>query len=430
MKFSEYLKSVNKTKVHLKLERWVELKQYYLSMFRFYMLKLYDQGYISDPTRFNEEELKQNLVEMGIYDFRNKNGKVLIDSLHADFAGCKYKDDSEKVKFLKLLYEALKYKEYSLEIDKQYENYGTDLKFSFVMKNSILVTSVCIIDYNKGVFNTLCPDGYCLGSISINEDIFKYAMETLGVPESVFGSDMFVRGLTLEETIKFSDIILEGDTTLDGKFAGVLNEWLDTCSKNCKGLYYTTCMEKMSELTEIISSKKDSLGDDFVILYKDKLYYKKPILKYRLPVGMFICVTTHDEDDIIDTDWSALYGYTGEAYTRDYLDDQRIDYVGIPIQVNINGEETYVYDSSQLILSVEPTSWFEQESNDVSFSFEEGYTVFNPYSLGTVERALVEAYVEGRRGNIYEVDSSIGSLKDIRNARKKMLSKFIKIINM
>lgn len=91
MKFSEYLKSVNKTKVHLKLERWVELKQYYMSMFRFYMLKLYDQGYISDPTRFNEEEIKQNLVELGIYDFRNKNGKVLIDSLHADFARCKYK---------------------------------------------------------------------------------------------------------------------------------------------------------------------------------------------------------------------------------------------------------------------------------------------------------------------------------------------------
>lgn len=160
MKFSEYLKSVNKTKIHLKMERWVELKQYYMSMFRFYMLKLYDQGYISDPTRFNEEEIKQNLVEMGIYDFRNKNGKVLIDSLHADFSRCKYKNDSEKVKFLNLLYEALKYKEYSLEIDKQYENYGTDLKFSFVMKNSILVTSVCIIDYNKGVFNTLCPDGY------------------------------------------------------------------------------------------------------------------------------------------------------------------------------------------------------------------------------------------------------------------------------
>lgn len=430
MKFSEYLKSVNKTKVHLKYERWVELKQYYMSMFRFYMLKLYDEGYISDPTRCNEEEIKQNLVEMGVYDFRNKNGKVLIDSVHADFARCKYKSDKEKVKFLDLLYEALKYKEYALELDKQYENYGTDLKFSFVMKNSILVTSVCIIDYNKGVFSTLCPEGYCLDSISINDSIFKYAMETLGITEEMFCDDMFVDGLSVEETIKFADNILEGDTTLNGKYARVLDDWLTNCSKNCKGLYYTTCMEKMTELAEIIGEKKESLGDDFVILYKDKLYYKKPIKKYKLPSGMFICVTTDTEDDIIDTDWSALYGYTGEAYSKGYLDDQRIDYVGVPIQVNINGEDMYVYDSSQLILSVEPTSWFEQESDEVSFSFEEDFVMENPYAEGTIERILVDSYIEGRRGNLYEVDASIGTLKDIRTARKKMLSKFVKIINM
>ena len=65
----------------------------------------------------------------------------------------------------------------------------------------------------------------------------------------------------------------------------------------------------------------------------------------------------------------------------------------------------------------------------MSFSFDEGFIVSNPYNLGTAEYMLVEAYIEGQRGGIYEADASMFSLKDIKAARKKMLSRFVKILN-
>lgn len=426
MKIADYLKKINKSKNPIKLERWVDLKQYYMSMYRFNMLKLYDLGYISDPTRFNEVEIIQNLIELGIYDFRDSIGLVMLKSNIADFARCKYKGSEEKSEFLNILYEVLKYKEYCLELDKQYELNQTDVRFSFALKDSIMISSLCTIEYNKGVFTALCKDGYSLEEFSINFSIFDYAMSTLGFSKDKYSDGMFIEGMSLEDTIRFSNLILEGEVSLTGKYAKVLDDWLTKNTENGKGLYYYTCKYFSAELGDVIDKAIDSYGEDFVILYGDKIYYKKPITKYRIPSSMFICVSTKDDVDEVETEWNVLYGYTGESYTKEYLDSQYIDYVGIPLTVNVKGEELQVYDSSQLIMAVEQDSWFSVD--DMSFSFDEGFTCQNPYQEGTVEYSLFESYIEGQRGNIYEVDSSIGTLKDIKSARKKMLSKFVKVI--
>ena len=49
-------------KTKTKLKRLLELKKYYLSMYRCYMIRLYDLGYIADPTRYNQKEIIQNLL--------------------------------------------------------------------------------------------------------------------------------------------------------------------------------------------------------------------------------------------------------------------------------------------------------------------------------------------------------------------------------
>ena len=427
MKIHEYLKQINKVKNPIKMDRWVDLKQYYLSMYKFYMLKLYDLGYIADPTRFNEVEIVQNLVDMGVYDFKDSIGLVCLKSDKADFSRCKYKGDLEKEEFLNLLYNVLKYKEYCLELDKQFELNPTNIKFSFVLKEGVMVSSLCTIDYNKGVFTALLKDGYSLDEVSFNKTIFDLAMNELGIPESNYQLGMFVKGMSVEDTIKFSNIILEGETDLTGTYGDILNEWLLRNRENGKGLYFHICKYHSNEISQVVESMIDGFGDDFVVLYGDKVYYKKPITKYRIPISMFVCMTTEEDSDVVETDWSALYGYTGESYTKDYLDSQYIDYVGIPAITNIGGIEYQVYDSSQLILMVEQDSWFSVD--DMSFSFDEGFIVSNPYNLGTAEYMLVEAYIEGQRGGIYEADASMFSLKDIKAARKKMLSRFVKILN-
>lgn len=427
MKVAEYLKKINKSKNPIKMDRWLDLKQYYMSMYRFYMLKLYDMGYISDPTRFVEVEILQNLIDMGIYDFRDSIGLVILKSNIADFTRCKYKNDEDKYNFLNILYKVLKYKEYCLELDKQYELNQSEVRLSFALKDSIMVSSLCTIDYNKGVFSALCKDGYLLDEVSINEHIFKYAMETLGISNKCFSDGMFVKGMSLEDTIKFSNLILEGEVALTGTYSNMLLDWLSENTENGKGLYYHTCKYYSEQLSDIIDKETSKYGDDFMILYLDKIYFKKPISKYRLPSSMFVCVSAGDDVDVVETDWSALYGYTGESYTKEFLDSQYIDYVGIPLITNVNGTEFQVYDSSQLIVVVEQDSWFKVD--EMSFVFDENFSLKNPYQKGTIEHALVESYIEGQKGNIFEVDSSIGTIKEIKSARKKLLPKFIRLLN-
>ena len=318
MKIHEYLKQINKLKTPIKNDRWLDLKQYYLSMYKFYMLKLYDEGYIIDPTRFNEVEIIQNLVDFGVYDFKDSIGLVSLSSERADFARCKHKDNEDVEPFLNLLYNTLKYKEYCLELDKQYELNNSNVKLSFVLKDGVMVSSICTINYNKGVFNTLCKEGYTLGEVSFNKDIFDLAMRVLNFTKDDYEDGMLVKGLSVEDTIKFSSIILEGETTLDGKYGKVLLDWLHNNRDNGKGLYYYICKYYSEQLSLTVESLIDSYGDDFVVLYRDKVYFKKPISKYNKPISMFVCITSEDDSDLVETDWCALYGYTGESYTRDF----------------------------------------------------------------------------------------------------------------
>ena len=52
---SEVISMNRKAKV--KLKRLMEVKKYYLSLYRCYMMMLYDKGYIDDPTVLNKNKL-------------------------------------------------------------------------------------------------------------------------------------------------------------------------------------------------------------------------------------------------------------------------------------------------------------------------------------------------------------------------------------
>lgn len=424
MRVVEYVQMMNKQKNPIRRERWIDLKQYYMSMYRHYMLIMYDKGYISDPTRGCTDELVGNILDFGVYDFKDRNGFSVLSSELADFARRKYNDDEEKKEFFDLLYNVLKYSEYCIELDKQFELNSSDCKVQVTVRGGgVLVTSLNSIEYNKGVLTLLVKDGYLLREKSINLEIFCKAVDELSIEPC---DGCLVKGLSVDDTVKCLRVILEGMVTLDGKYGRVLEKWLDKNYDNEEGMYYFLCKKHTEELISCIEESINSCGEDFVALYMDKIYYKDKIQKYRIPCGMFSCITYGDEEDFIESAWSALYGYTGEAYTAERLDSQYDNYIGIPIILNINGREIEAYDYSQVINMVEQDSWFKVENMD--FTFEEGFVINNPYELGTIERELVEAYEKGMNGCIHEISSEFGTLKEIKQARKKMLPKFVKLI--
>ena len=104
-----------------KLKRLMEVKRYFLSLYRCYCVMMYDKNYLRDPTRFNEKEIIKNMVDMGIDDTINHVGRVDLSSEHILFAFLKNRDNKEKSEFLELLYHMLRYREFSIKIDRVYE---------------------------------------------------------------------------------------------------------------------------------------------------------------------------------------------------------------------------------------------------------------------------------------------------------------------
>ena len=425
---SEYVRKINKEKISITAERWSDLKQYYMSMYHFYMLVLYDEGYIKDPTVYNEKEIRANFVDLGITDFVDWCGRVIITSEYTKLAMCRQRDDEDINHYLQILYSVLKYREYCIELDKQYEINNSVVKLNLGIRDVSKLTTLSNIKYNKGVFTTLIKDGYELEEVSFRGEIWDLAMEELGIAKSDYCDGMFVCGLTLEEEIEFSKIILNGEVIINGKYADKLIKWLEKnkWEGQSSGLYSHVFRVRDKEVLDLFDRVTEEYADRLVLFYEDTVYLKKEIEYYNIPIGFFCVVSTEDESDIVITETNALYGYTGEAYTVDYLLEEGIECIGVPIIINFEGNEFSVYDESQLAVDIHQNSWFSTDG--ASFTFEEDYDLDNPFEEGTIEHELINAYIMGMRGWVYRIKKPEGGFKAIKQARKKISGKMPKYI--
>lgn len=426
MSFTDYLKSVNK-RVDVSADRWLNLKQYYISMYHFYLLKLYDKGYISDPTRYDEKEIRRNLVDFGISDFVNIYGVVILTSEYVEFVLHRTPLDEDAADYLVLLYYTLKYREYNIELDKQYERSSSGVRLHLGLKDCSRITTLTDVNYNKGVFCLLVKEGYTLERITFRDKIFELAMKELGIPEEDFCDGMFVKGMSLKDEMRYCNLILDGEVRIDGVYADKLMDWLKKYRwKNSehfmvsnRGLYRYTFSAYGNEVLGIVNSMLDEYGDDLVIIYEDIAYVSKPMEFYNMPISMFVSLTSCVKEDSVVCTFNDLYGYSGEAYTYDYLCEEGLNVVGIPVTVSIDGVETQVFDVDQIATDVKQDSWFSASNSD--FEFEEEFYIPNPYKKGTLEHGLFESFLYGNRGEIYRLPIKDGvSMKTIKTARRKV----------
>ena len=99
MKLQDYISEMNK-KSTIKTQRVMDLKRYYLSMYRVFMVKLYDSNFISDPTLFNEKEFFGNISSTklsGMYDY---TGNIRLTYKQSYFASKLVKDEEREVIFV------------------------------------------------------------------------------------------------------------------------------------------------------------------------------------------------------------------------------------------------------------------------------------------------------------------------------------------
>ncbi len=432
MILTDYIIQVNKTSVPVKKERWINLKQYYMGMYRFYMLKLCDLGYLTNPTILDMQEMRKILLDYGISDFKDICGTVCLTSEFACFALCRARGrnaDEEDIEFLDCLYNALKYYEYCINLDKQYELNNKAVKLRLGLTTGSKVSSLTDVTINSGVLNLLVQENEHVIEASFSEDIFDLAMETLGIPRSDYCDGMFVSGLLLSEEKYFARLILDGEVNIDGKYKDILMKWLSENkwsegtykNANSKGLYSSTFGVNDKQVYELFYKYYDEYKDVFVSIVEDKIYLKAPINNYKIPVSPFCVLTTTQVEDKVITEWSSLYGYCGECYSLKYIKHMGYNYVGVPIRINQDGLEQEVYDVSQLLRNVEINTWFSQDGIDYTFEVDIPEKIKNnPYEEGTTEWHLYNAYTEGICGEIYSF-SCEGGLQEIIEKRKEVV---------
>lgn len=404
MKVYEFIKKLS-GKIEVNPVKIMEIKKYYLSLYRANMVYLYDNSYISDPSTFNSKEILGNIVDMGITNIVDKTGTIRLESDFIEYAIAKNKSSDEETKnFLNLLYEAVKYKEISDNIDKFYEANSFDIGIKKKINIGIVQANSRIyyksgIKMDEGILRCI-HSGFCeYRFVSINEYVYKSALNKLGIEDDSEESK-FVSGLTRDEEVEFSNLILNGLVRLDGEYADRLVSWLKEnkwsnldkdklFSSKREGLFnyilFIKSGEALDEQSRVLNELIDS-GSNVVGMVSNGFFVEEKCEMFKFPVGVF---AVDGEKDTVLSAYNKLEGYTGEAFTLEYLRSNSINYVGSPIILySEEGELDYYIDKEQTEL-VNSISWFSDYGTDLNFgtsTYESGV-----FSNDSLEDRLYEA---------------------------------------
>lgn len=411
MQLSDITASANK-KVVVKSERVREVKRYYLSLYRASLIEMYDKGFISDPTRYDEEELRRNIVDLDIRYLTGIDGRIKISSNLVQYALLRSKDDEDAYEFLEKLYQAVYYKEISDNIDKFYDEWGFsrgDKKKACqnLSRSGAVIASRSGYRIDEGILGCLGDFGKDYDFITIKDRIYNAALEELGLPLDREDS-LLVKGLSREEEILCSEIILNGLIPLDGAYAKYLYKWLEKTkwSDGSKifsqkdGMYDWVIRYKNPEVVGFqkdLLEKLDQQGRKIVSLLSDGFWVVENTATIRVPIGMF-CVCSSDSSDVFLSRRNELEGYSGEVVSLDYLLENDINFIGSPIDL--------YYDDSKkgLFVDIDQTelkygeSWFSNQGASLDFSgsmYESG-----KYRKGSLEEDLYKALTDSENGEL------------------------------
>ena len=396
----------------IKKSKVMDIKKYYISMFRAYMIELYDRGYISDPTTYNEIELRKNIVDLGITHLTNIAGSIVLDEDYIGYCIAKYKDDEDKIEFLNILLNVIKYRNIWLNIDKFYDSsFSGDTKDSKKLTMGIVMTGSKIYSkkgfkIDEGIIKCFRGLDTEVDFVSLNSYIYFRALEVLDLDTRSSSESLFVKGLTIGEEIKYSHLILNGLVNLDGEYADILVNWLKKnkwsegtrFSSQSEGLYNYILYIKSDDmlttqarvLSELLDNNKEIVG-----ARSDGFYVVNDGEYMPFPVGAF-AILSDDYDGEQMPIINKLEGYTGEVYSLNFLIENDIPYVGAPIELYIDNKTKGLFVDKEQTDMKHAISWFSDLG--ASIEFEGSIYKSGVFKSGTVEDDLYRLVGDSESG--------------------------------
>lgn len=442
MRVMDYVKLMNKDKL-IKVDRVCQLKKYYLSMYKAYMMKLYDIGYIKDPTKWDVVQIRKNIVDLGIDGLFNTCGEVKLDLDYIQFAICKHRKSEVISEFLQLLYNVVKYKSYAFDVDNVYEEFNF-AKGDRQKLNPYLRMSNCKIECGLGsgltraVLECMIPENETVHVLYVTKYLWESGCMELDIPREDWNCDgLFVEGMSHRDELLNIPLIFNGDVNVSGRYSDNLNDWLfnhkwkigTAINADCKGLYDYLFYANMSGAFDDLSEKLNFLaseGKNLIGVVGNCIYYSEPIKYYNVPMGCFM-VLSGDDDDLMP-DSISLNGLTGEFYTTEFVVEEGIKYVGCPVECfyvdsdtgNIDSE--FIFDFEQLDMKCD--SYFVNEHLEYEF---EGNLVYTGKEFqDELTSQIYKIYVDSLNGELIgTVDASKYSLSEIKEAKKKIMRKLV-----
>ena len=423
------------------------VKKKYLSLYRAAMMQMYDEGYVGDPTCFNELEARRNIQELGITGMVQSSGKMSLTSEQVGFALCKNKKNEEAVTFLTGLQKILHYRECSCNVDILYDSvfngYKKNVEGDFYSVSMSLRQSGPFIrqfkpyKVSEGVLACLYKDdlhGKGIIYRDFNDKIYELCLKELGL-EGNTSDGLFIKGFTREEEKRFVRLIMDGEVSLTGKESNKLGAWLKNHAWNTNisdkfrnikvGLYSYVIANYTSDIfsyqKELLESCIAEYGEDNILSMDTTGFYcSKPLEKEVIPASIFVIFA--GEDDIISTnDRNSLEGYTGEIYELGYLERENAMYTGCPIELYLPNEDkkrrtTLVVDLEQTEYykhGGENITWFSFNGANVSFD----YSIYREgkYKKDSYEDKLYKLYGDSEKGDVFQEIKARSSESDLEN---------------
>lgn len=444
MEVNGFLKKL--TKISISLPSICGIKKKYLALYRAGMVRLYDEGFIADPTWFRRGEILKLIREYGIVNMVQTSSKVEVTSHMVDYAYTIGGIEEEGLRFLKSLRDCLKYKEFCRDIDIFYDvnNIVSGKKVSIrpvytgsriLMRKYNISVPVVECFYSNSLLG--CEVGY----ESMLPYIYRKALDLLGIEDQ--GQDsIFVRGMSREDEIRFCDLILDGKVDVTGSGKEAFDAWMESHVWNFSedshyrfsktGLFsyiYDREYEYVNQCRrELIDKCIEKYGEENILyLTSVRVYIRKKADTVKFPVSQFIVFAEHE--DRIDTEGRNVFeGYTGEVYPIEDFDSGYSAYTGCPI-------ELYVDDSKKLFVDFEQTSYSETGAqpwfscnDDISIDFDESYYQNGVYPDGSYEDQVFRALGDAEAGKVVgeiKMPSTTDEEKELEEAKLRVFKEII-----
>lgn len=402
---------INEEPVHIDLWKLEKVYKKYMGKRNRAIFELYQLGVLDNPVYMDFKMVKRFLIEefkpAMKYLVSGVDGMLMLERRQFKLASEIYKEDEDFNNFALALNDYYESQYILDELQKirskiKSRMTGCDILPRVAVSTSA-VTTRCKIDFcNKGVQECVTlPDDTELYYVDLSDSIMRGIAKVVGIPDGEFESSrsknksLFIGDITYNQELAYIDLLLTGQTVLNGKFGDVLKSKIieyynvnfnDTDNnigyEKFDEVVYRSCFDLREEqISTVISDDmiRPFIADNFGI------YYEVPSTNPTKSDGLYdmdtdvvygnYCINNETGVEFPETE--RLLGLCGEFISESFKRKNNLTFKTLPIQ--IKGKKYYC------VTDIEGESIKPVLGDDILFEFTDIKDVFEKLYIKDIQ---------------------------------------------